>query len=112
VTVYLINRRRKVMNKEAAIKAVDKIIQKSLARKGLFLCTMPIHEIVDAVIGELFGYKAKSDEDCSKCLFCRKLPGWIKAECAIGKEPDENTCVLWLTCPKPEKPKSWLLITD
>jgi hypothetical protein len=94
-----------MLNKESAIKRVTEIIEAWLCDELGKMGSLHCSEIVDAVIGELFGYKAKSDEDCSKCLFCRKLPGWIKAECAIGKEPDENTCVLWPTCPKPERPK-------
>jgi hypothetical protein len=91
------------VNKEAAIKAVDKIIQKSLARKGLFLCTMPIHEIVDAVLGELFGWKAKNAEECLKCPFNRN--GWYEMACTFEFTGWIDSEDFWLTCPKPEKPR-------
>jgi hypothetical protein len=104
VTVYLINRRRKVMNKEVAIKAVVKLLGYSMAKENEQVIQFA-DGVVDVVIGEMFGYKAKNAEECYKCNFC--IPDW---------DWDEDMCVLsdnklsveiedlWLTCPKPEKP--------
>jgi len=103
------------MNKEAATKEVIELLIHWLSDFSLRTSTAnTANKIVDAVIGELFGYKAERAEDCWACK-CLKYDSWDNPLCILGDGeivrsigelyPACSTGELYPTCPKPERPK-------
>jgi hypothetical protein len=100
--VRSVRRKEKAMNKEAAIKRMHKIFLEWVNGPSL---KFPYNIVVDAVIGEMFGWKAENGEECYKCNFC--IPDWEWGEyiCVLSDNGWKSGLDdLWLTCPKPEKP--------
>jgi hypothetical protein len=102
-----------MLNKESAIKRVTEIIEAWLCDELGKMGSLHCSEIVDAVIGEMFGWKAKSSEGCEECLFYNV----VEDPREEYSEKNEHMCLfgtidcfdslsdLWPTCPKPKRPK-------
>jgi hypothetical protein len=91
------------VNKEPAIKRVREILIEWAYSP---LLKLPSDIIVDAVIGELFGWKAKRPNDCADCRFYRLGDIFDHHCCDLQNYGWRATgCDLWPTCPKPKRLK-------